>query len=135
MTGFATSAIHGVKLKADVHGSLRTPVYDNVAFEFDSAKVSAESEGILARAVENMERNPAVKVLIEGHTDSTGPDDYNMGLSLKRAQAVKDFAISKGIAADRMTVKGFGESQPLVSNDTKEGRAENRRVEFVVTAK
>jgi len=110
-------------------------ILKGINFEFDSAKVSPESEGILARAVENMERNPAVKVLIEGHTDSTGPEDYNMGLSLKRAQAVKDFAVSKGIAADRMTVKGFGESQPMASNDTKEGRAENRRVEFVVTAK
>jgi len=110
-------------------------ILTGINFAFDSSKLDKESEVIIGRAVDNLKRNPQMKVLIEGHTDSTGAEDYNMGLSIRRAQAVKDFMVSQGIAKERLSIKGFGETQPLVSNDTKEGRAENRRVEFVVTVK
>ncbi len=110
-------------------------ILTGINFAFDSAKLDKASETIIDRAVQNLKRNPQMSVLIEGHTDSIGDEDYNMGLSIRRAQAVKDYMISKGIAKERLTKKGFGESQPLESNDTKEGRAQNRRVEFVVTAK
>ena len=110
-------------------------ILTGINFAFDSAKLDKESEVIVNRAVDNLKRNPQMQVLIEGHTDSTGPEDYNMGLSIRRAQAVKDYMVSQGIAKERLSIKGFGEAQPLVSNDTKEGRAENRRVEFVVTVK
>jgi len=110
-------------------------ILTGINFAFDSSKLDKESEVIIGRAVDNLKRNPQMKVLIEGHTDSTGAEDYNMGLSIRRAQAVKDFMVSQGIAKERLSIKGFGETQPLVSNDTKEGRAQNRRVEFVVTVK
>jgi OOP family OmpA-OmpF porin len=110
-------------------------ILTGIKFDFDSSKLSRDSEVLVDRAVDNLNRNQNMAVLIEGHTDSTGPDDYNMGLSLRRAKAVKDYIVSKGIAASRMSVKGLGESDPLASNDTPEGRAENRRVEFVVTVK
>jgi OOP family OmpA-OmpF porin len=110
-------------------------ILTGINFAFDSAKLDKESEARVDRAVDNLKRNPKIKVLIEGHTDSTGPEDYNMGLSIRRAQTVKDYMVSQGIAKERLSLKGFGETQPLVSNDTKEGRAQNRRVEFVVTVK
>ena len=69
---------------------------------------------------------------VDGHTDSIGSDAYNQKLSVRRAQAVADYLEKGGIAASRMTVKGFGESQPVASNDTAEGRAENRRVELKI---
>ena len=70
---------------------------------------------------------------IEGHTDSQGDDDHNMELSQKRAIAVKAYLASHGIEDARMTAKGYGETQPVASNDTAEGRAQNRRVTFKLT--
>ena len=72
-----------------------------------------------------------MKVEVAGHTDSIGTDSYNMGLSLRRANAVRDYLISKGIAAENLTAKGYGESQPVADNQTAAGRFKNRRVELV----
>ena len=110
-------------------------ILTGINFAFDSAKLDKPSETIIDRAVQNLKRNPQMSVLIEGHTDSIGDEDYNMGLSIRRAQAGKDYMISQGIAKERLSKKGFGESQPLESNELEAGRAQNRRVEFVVTAK
>lgn len=110
-------------------------ILTGINFAFDSAKLDKASETIIDRAVQNLKRNPNMSVLIEGHTDSIGDADYNMGLSVRRAQSVKDYIVSQGIAKERLSKKGFGESQPLESNETEAGRAQNRRVEFVVTAK
>lgn len=77
---------------------------------------------------------PNTNIEIQGHTDSRGTDDYNMGLSISRATVVRDYLRQNGIAASRMTTKGFGESAPAYSNDTQEGMAQNRRVEFLITA-
>jgi OOP family OmpA-OmpF porin len=106
-----------------------------ITFDFDSAKISEGSEIKLQRAVENLKNNPYIKVRIEGHTCSVGDADYNMGLSIRRAQAVKDHLVSQGIAAHRMEIKGLGETDPIASNDTEVGRKKNRRVEFVVLEK
>ena len=110
-------------------------IITGINFAFDSSALDKDSQVLLDRAVDNLKRNPQMKVLIEGHTDSVGPEDYNMGLSLKRAKAVEDYIVSQGVAEERMDIKGLGETDPLASNDTPEGRAENRRVEFVVTVK
>jgi OOP family OmpA-OmpF porin len=110
-------------------------IITGINFAFDSSALDKDSQVLLERAVDNLKRNPKMKVLIEGHTDSVGPEDYNMGLSLKRAKAVEDYIVSQGVAEERMDIKGLGESDPLESNDTPEGRAQNRRVEFVVTVK
>jgi len=106
-------------------------ILTGINFAFDSSKLDKASENLVDRAVNNLNRNPQMAVLIEGHTDSTGPDDYNLALSLKRAKAVEMYMVSKGIAANRLSTKGLGESDPIASNDTKEGRAKNRRVEFI----
>ncbi|MCA9543207.1 MAG: OmpA family protein [Myxococcales bacterium] len=69
---------------------------------------------------------------VEGHTDSRGKDEYNRALSDDRAKAVVAYLTSKGVAAERLVSQGFGEDQPIASNETKDGRAQNRRVEFVI---
>ena len=79
-----------------------------------------------------MNDNPAYKLFIQGHTDSQGDDQMNMELSEKRAAAVRQYLIDKGISADRMRTQGFGETVPVADNNTSSGRAKNRRVEFTV---
>jgi outer membrane protein OmpA-like peptidoglycan-associated protein len=73
-----------------------------------------------------------VNVIVEGHTDSTGSDAYNQALSQRRADAVLNYLVRKGVPANRLTARGFGKSSPVASNDTREGRALNRRVELEV---
>jgi OOP family OmpA-OmpF porin len=106
-----------------------------ITFDFDSSQISEGSKIKLQRAVENLKNNPYIKVRIEGHTCSIGAADYNMWLSERRAQSVKDHLVSQGIAAHRMEIKGLGETDPIASNDTEVGRKKNRRVEFVVLEK
>jgi len=101
-----------------------------VLFDINSAEVKPVAYPMLQEAVLIMKRNPDLKVEIDGHTDSTGTAAYNMTLSEKRAKAVKDHFVSRGIDPDRLTTKGFGLTQPAATNDTKEGRAKNRRVEL-----
>jgi outer membrane protein OmpA-like peptidoglycan-associated protein len=110
-------------------------ILQGVNFEFDSAKITQNSEAILDKAVNVLKDNPKVKVRIEGHTDSTGSEEYNLALSQWRANAVRDYLVSKGIASGRLSTAGKGEGSPITSNQTREGRSQNRRVEFVVTAK
>jgi OOP family OmpA-OmpF porin len=110
-------------------------ILHGIKFGFDSAKVSDDSEAILEVAVTTLKKNPKMKVEIEGHTDSIGTAEYNLGLSQKRADSVKDHLIAKGIGAERLQTVGKGEADPLVSNELREGRAKNRRVEFVVISK
>jgi OOP family OmpA-OmpF porin len=106
-----------------------------ITFEFNSSKLDEGSKIKLSRGVESLKKNQYIKVLIEGHTDSVGDADYNMGLSIRRAQAVRDHFVAEGVVANRMSIKGLGETDPITTNDTKEGRAQNRRVEFVVLEK
>ena len=110
-------------------------ILHGIKFGFDSAKISDDSEAILEVAVTTLKKNPKMKVEIEGHTDSIGTAEYNLGLSQRRADAVQDHLISEGIGAERLQAVGKGEADPLVSNELKEGRAKNRRVEFVVISK
>ncbi|MBA8883960.1 OmpA family protein [Dokdonella fugitiva] len=94
---------------------------------------TADSIAILDQAIDALNRYPEIKVELDGHTDSIGTDEYNQGLSERRAQIVADYLTSHGIDASRITaVKGFGESQPIDTNSTKEGRARNRRTELKV---
>jgi len=85
---------------------------------------------MLDEAASILKKNPDLKVEIDGHTDSTGPAAYNMKLSENRAKAVMDYFVAKGIDPKRLATKGFGLTRPAASNDTKEGRAKNRRVEL-----
>jgi OOP family OmpA-OmpF porin len=101
-----------------------------VNFEFDSAKLTASSTASLNDAVKILKRHKDLHVEVAGHTDSVGNDDYNMGLSKRRAQAVADYLIANGVNAANIFVKGYGETDPIASNDTEAGRADNRRVEL-----
>jgi len=102
----------------------------DVLFDFDKAVIKTPYLPELDRWAEYFNNNPQVTAQIFGHTDSTGPAVYNQGLSERRAQAVINYLIGKGVSADRLTAKGFGESQPVAPNTTKEGRQKNRRVEL-----
>jgi OOP family OmpA-OmpF porin len=100
-----------------------------VNFGFDSSKVEARYFSDLGELAAFLQRFEDVYVDIEGHTDSTGPEDYNQALSQRRAQAVVDLLVNEhGIAPARLQAKGFGESRPVADNSTSEGRAQNRRV-------
>lgn len=105
-------------------------VVDNIHFDFDKWYIRKDSINILNKLVEMMKANPQLKVEVWGHTDSTGDDTYNQKLSEKRADAVCDYIIKHGISPERISSKGFGETKPIASNETKEGRQRNRRTEF-----
>ncbi len=104
---------------------------DGVNFDNDMATLRSDASAILDQAVESLKAWGDVKVEVAGHTDSRSSDAYNMTLSQNRANAVRDYLISKGIAAERLTAKGYGESQPVADNETEEGRFKNRRVELI----
>ena len=105
-------------------------VLRGVNFGFDSAEIDAASEGVLDVAAEQLNGCPNVAVRVQGHTDSIGTEAYNQGLSERRAESVRSHLIGRGVPASRLTAVGYGESQPIASNDTAEGRALNRRVEL-----
>lgn len=107
-------------------------ILEGVNFEFDSARLRPDAITILDEAVTVLNRRMDISVDVVGHTDSTGTKQYNQGLSERRAKSVYDYFVNKGIAADRLTTKGYGETKPIASNATREGRAKNRRVELVV---
>jgi len=104
-----------------------------VHFAYDKAKIQSQSYPLLDEVADVLEDNPNIEVRIEGHTDSQGSEDYNEDLSQRRAQSVVDYLVDQGVSRERMTAKGFGESQPIESNATEAGRAANRRVEIHIT--
>lgn len=104
---------------------------NGVNFDNDSATLRPDASATLDQAAESLKAWGDVKVEVAGHTDSRSSDDYNMSLSQNRANAVRDYLVGKGIAADRLTAKGYGESQPVADNATEEGRFQNRRVDLV----
>ncbi|MBK5277863.1 MAG: OmpA family protein [Bacteroidia bacterium] len=106
-----------------------TITLNNIFFDFNKATLKSESFPELNRIVDLMQKEKTMTVEVTGHTDSTGPDDYNMWLSEWRANAVVKYLIQKSIESDRVKVTFFGETKPAVSNETIEGRKKNRRVE------
>ena len=90
---------------------------------------------LLALFVEFLKENPTVKVEIQGHTDNIGRDEDNLRLSENRAKSVYEYVIAQGISANRLRYKGYGESNPIASNNTEEGRAKNRRTVFLIYEK
>lgn len=107
----------------------------NIYFDFDRATLKSESFTELNKVVDFLKQNSSVEIEISGHTDSKGSDDYNLNLSQGRSQSVVDYIVSQGIESYRLTAHGYGETKPIDSNDTEEGRANNRRVEFTVVKK
>ena len=103
----------------------------DVHFAFDSATLKSEAKSILDSVVSTINSSPSDTISIEGHTDSTGSDAYNSQLSQRRAMSVADYLASQGVSSSRLQPVGKGESYPVASNDTSEGRSQNRRVEII----
>jgi len=108
---------------------------NNIFFEFNRATLQKESFAELDRVIPLFSQFPNLKIEIAGHTDWIDSDEYNQKLSDSRANAVRDYFLLKEVPEDRISAKGYGESQPIESNDTEEGRAKNRRVEFRILEK
>jgi outer membrane protein OmpA-like peptidoglycan-associated protein len=104
----------------------------DVLFAFDKATLSPEAFRNVDKLVVFLKKHPNRSVLIEGHTDNVGSDAYNLDLSEKRGEAVKNALVAKGVGEERVTTKGYGEKYPVASNNTSDGRQQNRRVEVVI---
>ena len=107
---------------------------NTVNFDFNSSTLTAIAKTNLDKLVTVLKNNPDTNINIYGHTDSVGTDDVNLRISGQRAAAVKNYFMAKGISSSRLFTEGLGESSPVASNDTDAGRAQNRRVEFAITA-
>jgi OOP family OmpA-OmpF porin len=105
-------------------------VLRGIEFAFDRAEIKGSSLVILDVGADQLKRCPNIPMDIDGHTDSMGSEEYNQGLGQRRAEAVKAYFVSKGIRASRLKARSYGESRPVASNDTDEGRQTNRRVEL-----
>jgi outer membrane protein OmpA-like peptidoglycan-associated protein len=107
----------------------------DVLFAIDSFELSIDSRDILDQAAAVFEEYPKTAIIAQGHTDSTGSDEYNQRLSEKRAAAVRYYLMDSGVGAARITAMGYGESHPVADNGTNEGRRLNRRVDLLLKAK
>ena len=118
-----------VEVKSD-----RIQINEKIQFELNKAKIKSESDALLTEIAKVMNENPRIKKIeIQGHASSEGSDRYNLKLSDRRSKAVMNWLTDKGsVAKGRLTAKGFGETKPIATNDTEEGREKNRRVEFMI---
>lgn len=109
-------------------------VFENILFDFDKDYLKPQYHQALNDAAAYLRENPKARIILAGHTDSIGTKDYNMGLSHRRAAAVRDYLVkTAGVSKERITLSGFGFSEPVASNETSEGRAQNRRVQGILT--
>jgi len=125
--------IPGAKVER-VDEGIKVEFNEKILFAFSKSDIGDSAKQNLNKLVTALNDYPNTNIEIQGHTDSRGTDEYNMGLSQRRANAVRDYLVAQGISASRLTTRGFGESAPAYSNDTPEGMAQNRRVEFLITA-
>lgn len=107
---------------------------EKILFGYDRSDLSASAEGNLDKLVSVLKEYPDTNIEVQGHTDSKGSDSYNQGLSQRRASAVATYLRNRGVSSSRITTKGYGETAPVATNDTDDGRAQNRRVNFLITA-
>ena len=105
-----------------------------ILFDVDKATLRPASETQLTKLAAILNKYPDTNILLEGHTDATGSDEYNLNLSRLRAQSVEAFLAGQAVTSNRFTILGYGESQPMATNDTDEGRQLNRRVEVAIYA-
>jgi outer membrane protein OmpA-like peptidoglycan-associated protein len=117
---------------AVVEPAERTIILENILFDFDKTAVKPAMARILDRLVTFLNEERRKTIHLEGHTDSVGPEQYNQGLSKRRAGSVKNYVTQKGVDASRVTVEGFGETKPIADNKTRDGRSRNRRVEVKI---
>lgn len=120
-------------LKDQPKGTEVNTSFDNIEFEFDSAKLTQGSYATLDQIASILKDNQTwATIKVKGHTDSTGPEAYNQKLSESRANSVKEYLVGQGVSASVISTEGYGESQPIADNSTRDGRQKNRRVEFQV---
>ena len=105
-----------------------------ILFDFDKSDLKANAKENIRQLVKTMNENADTDILVVGHTDNVGKASYNQGLSERRAAAVKSYAVAQGLASGRIKTKGMGAEEPISSNESDAGRAENRRVEIVIVA-
>lgn len=137
--GVATSSLQTVQALKSELGAVETDrgtvvaLPGDVTFDFDQATIREDARPTLDRLAELIQASGGTgSVAIEGHTDAEGADDYNRGLSQRRAEAVKTYLSGKGVGADRLQTRGLGETRPVASNDDDAGRQRNRRVEVIL---
>lgn len=106
--------------------------FNNIQFEFNSGVLKTASFAILDQAATEMKKDPSVKFILNGHSSAEGTVEHNMSLSVDRANSVKSYLVNAGIPESNLSIKGFGATQPMTSNDTEEGKVLNRRVEIKV---
>ena len=107
---------------------------DQVLFDIEQSDLNAGAKANLDKLVTVLNKYPDTNIEVQGHTDNTGTEAYNMPLSKRRASAAANYIQERGIASNRTSIKGYGETAPNYTNDTAEGRSQNRRVEFLITA-
>ena len=107
-------------------------VLKNIFFDVNKFDIKSESNSELAKLKSFLNANPTIRIEVSGHTDSTGDPKLNQTLSESRANAVYNFLVKEGISSARLTYKGYGKSKPIASNDSEEGRSQNRRTEFTI---
>ncbi len=112
--------------------TIRLQAPESITFDTDSADIKPQFQGPLANIAESVRQYPNTVVRVEGHTDSTGSASYNQNLSLNRAESVTSYLAREGVDPARMQAVGYGFSRPIATNDTPEGRAQNRRVEILI---
>lgn len=107
---------------------------EKILFAYDKSDIGTSAEDNLDKLVNVLKEYPDTNIEVQGHTDSKGSENYNQGLSERRARAVSAYLGKRGVSTSRITTKGYGETAPVAGNDTDEGRAQNRRVTFLITA-
>ena len=126
--------IEGVEVTRPSEGEISVRLTSDILFDFNSSALRSASRSTLGELAQNFRQYPDNRIIVEGHTDSVGSNDYNQKLSEARAANVADYLIDQGVSASAITVYGFGEARPKETNDTAEGRQLNRRVEIHIQA-
>lgn len=127
--------IEGVDVSRPADDELNVVMTNDILFDFDSSSLRSTSRSTLRELANVLVRYPDTDLVVEGHTDSVGSDSYNQALSVRRARAVRDFLMDNGVVGSRISSLGYGESQPVASNESADGRQLNRRVEIEIVAR
>jgi peptidoglycan-associated lipoprotein len=131
VTGFRDQAVSDSAGATTTYGSEQTIAQlQRIFFEYDQFTLSAEARDILTGNAAYLRANPSQRIVIEGHTDERGSDEYNLALGERRARAALNYLVSLGIAADRLSILSYGEERPVVAGSNESAWSQNRRAEF-----